>query len=459
MNLISETLKNLDSFMWGVPMIVVLFGTHIFLTFRTGFIQRKVFKGIKLSVTKNHDNSEGDVSQFGALSTALAATIGTGNIIGVSTAITLGGPGAVLWMWLTGVLGIATKYSEALISVKYRVKTENGTMLGGAMYALERGLKMKWLGAIFAAFTAMAGFGIGCSTQANSIASTLKDSFGIPMWSSGIVIAVLVGVVIIGGVKSITRVCEKLVPFMAIFYMVGCFIILIMNADVLGQAILTIVKAAFTTHAAGGGFIGSTVAVACRYGAARGLFSNESGMGSAPIVAAAAKTKNPVRQALVSMTGPFWDTVVICLMTGLVIVSSVIKNPAIDVKTSSLLTNAAWHQIPVVGSIILSISLAIFAFSTVLGWSYYGERAAEYLFGKKIIKPYRVAWVLVALLGTLMSLDLVWTIADILNALMVIPNVIAMLLLNGVIAKETKKYVNNTDLDSEEKVPLLREVS
>lgn len=458
MTFITNALKSVDSFLWGLPMIIVLFGTHIFLTFKTGFIQKKIFKGIKLSVTKDPDG-EGDVSQFGALSTALAATVGTGNIIGVSTAITLGGPGAVLWMWLTGIFGIATKYSEALISVKYRVKTKDGTMLGGAMYALERGLKMKWLGVIFAIFASVAAFGIGCSTQTNSIASTLNDSFGIPVWISGIIITILVATVIIGGVKSITKVCEALVPFMAIFYLVGCFIILIMNADVLGQTVLTIIKAAFTKQAAGGGFIGSTIAVACRYGAARGLFSNESGMGSAPIVAAAAKTKNPVKQALVSMTGTFWDTVVICLMTGLVIVSSVIKNPNINIKTSSLLTNAAWHQIPVVGSITLSISLSIFAFSTVLGWSYYGERAAEYLFGKKIIKPYRIAWVIVALIGTLMSLDLVWTIADILNALMVIPNVVAMLLLRNVIASETKKYANNINLPSSEKVPLIKEVS
>ncbi|PJI08227.1 MULTISPECIES: alanine/glycine:cation symporter family protein [Clostridium] len=458
MTFITNALKNVDSFLWGLPMIIVLFGTHIFLTFKTGFIQRKIFKGIKLSVTKDPDG-EGDVSQFGALSTALAATVGTGNIIGVSTAITLGGPGAVLWMWLTGIFGIATKYSEALISVKYRVKTKDGTMLGGAMYALDRGLKMKWLGVIFAIFASTAAFGIGCSTQTNSIASTLNDSFGIPAWISGIIITILVATVIIGGVKSITKVCEALVPFMAIFYLVGCFIILVMNVDVLGQTVLTIIKAAFTKQAAGGGFIGSTVAVACRYGAARGLFSNESGMGSAPIVAAAAKTKNPVKQALVSMTGTFWDTVVICLMTGLVIVSSVIKNPNINIKTSSLLTNAAWHQIPVVGSIILSISLSIFAFSTVLGWSYYGERAAEYLFGKKIIKPYRIAWVIAALIGTLMSLDLVWTISDILNALMVIPNVVAMILLRNVIANETKKYADNIDLPSSEKIPLIEEVS
>ncbi|MCH3965945.1 MAG: alanine:cation symporter family protein [Clostridium sp.] len=447
---IVNALNSIDSALWGVPMIVVLFGTHIFFTFRTGFIQRKIFTGIKLSVTKDSD-SEGDVSQFGALSTALAATVGTGNIIGVSTAITLGGPGAVLWMWLTGVLGIATKYAESLISVKYRVKTENGSMLGGAMYALERGLNMKWLGIIFCIFTTVAAFGIGCSTQTNAISSTLKDSFGIPMWASGIIITVFIGVVIIGGVQSITKVCERLVPFMAIFYLMGCLIILIMNVDVLGQAITTIVAAAFSPSAAGGGFIGSTVAVACRYGAARGLFSNEAGMGSAPIVAAAAKTRNPVRQALVSMTGPFWDTVVICLMTGLVIVSSIIKNPAIDTKTSSLLTSAAWHQIPVVGSVIIAIALTTFALSTVLGWSYYGERAAEYLFGRNIIKPYRVLWVIVAFIGTIASLNLVWTIADILNALMVIPNVIAMFLLNGVIVSETKKYINNLDLPSEEK--------
>lgn len=446
-----NVLNSIDSIMWGLPMIVILFGTHIFFTFKTGIIQRKIFTGIKLSVTKNPD-SNGDVSQFAALTTALAATIGTGNIIGVSTAITLGGPGAVLWMWLTGVLGIATKYAEALISVKYRVRTKNGTMLGGAMYALERGLNMKWLGVIFAIFTALAGFGIGCSTQTNAIASTLNDSFGVPTWITGIVVCAFIGIVIIGGIKSIARVCEKLVPFMAVFYIIGCAIILIMNADVLGQSIVLIVKSAFTPHAAGGGFIGSTVAVACRFGAARGLFSNEAGLGSAPIVAAAAKTRNPVRQALVSMTGPFWDTVVICLMTGLVITSSVIKNPAIGTDSSSLLTSAAWNQIPVVGSSIIAIALSVFALSTALGWSYYGERAAEYLFGKKIIKPYRVLWVIVALLGSIISLNVVWTIADILNAMMAIPNIIAMFLLSGVIASETKKYVNNPDLPSEEKI-------
>lgn len=437
----------LNNYLWGPPMLILLFGTHLFLTFRTRFIQRYIFKGIKLSLTKD-TSAEGDVSQFGALTTALAATIGTGNIVGVSTAVALGGPGAVLWCWLTGVFGIATKYSEALLSVKYRVKTSDGTMLGGPMYALENGLGMKWLAVLFSIFTAIAAFGIGNTTQANSISGMMTETFNISPYITGAVMAILTGIVILGGVKSIARVCEKLVPFMAIFYVLGCIIILAMNSSYVAPAISLIFESAFTPRAAGGGFIGATVMMAARYGIARGLFSNESGLGSAPIVAAAAQTRNPVRQALVSATGTFWDTVVVCAMTGLVVVSSILSNPtAAEGLKGSALTNMAFEQIPVVGPIVLTIGLLTFVFSTILGWSYYGERAIEYLFGKVAIMPYRILFVIAVFFGSIMSLQLVWDMADAMNALMAIPNLVALLLLSGVIVSETRKYLWEDNLD------------
>jgi alanine or glycine:cation symporter, AGCS family len=446
----------IDGYLWGPPMLVLLFGTHLFLTFRTRFIQRYTFKAIKLSVTKD-DSADGDVSQFGALTTALAATIGTGNIVGVSTAVALGGPGAVLWCWLTGVFGIATKYSEALLSVKYRVKTSDGTMLGGPMYALENGLGMKWLAVLFSIFTGIAAFGIGNTVQANSISTMVNETFHVSPYITGIIMAALTAVVILGGVKSIARVCEGLVPFMAIFYVVGCAIILVMNSAFVGPAISLIFTSAFTPQAAGGGFVGASVMMAARYGIARGLFSNESGLGSAPIVAAAAQTRNPVRQALVSATGTFWDTVVVCAMTGLVVVSSVLSNPAgMDGLKGAALTNAAFAQIPVVGPIVLTVGLLTFVFSTILGWSYYGERAVEYLFGKVAIKPYRILWVIAVFVGSIMTLPLVWDMADAMNALMALPNLVALLLLSGVIVSETKKYLWDDRLDeiSTDSIPM-----
>lgn len=443
----------LNLYLWGPPMLILLFGTHIFLTFKTGFIQKKIGLGIKLSVAKDTDG-DGDVSQFGALATALASTIGTGNIVGVATAIASGGPGAVLWMWLTGVFGIATKYSESLLAVKYRVKTSDGTMLGGPMYALERGLNMKWLAVIFSVCTSIAAFGIGNSVQGNAVAQTIEKTFQIPTWISGLVMAVLVGIVILGGVQSITKVCTKLVPFMAFMYVLGCIVILFFYRSYIGQAISIICVSAFTPRAAAGGFIGSSVLMAARYGVARGLFSNESGLGSAPIVAAAAQTRNPVRQALVSATGTFWDTVVVCAMTGLVIVCSIIVNPNIDSSQGAALTYAAFNQIPVLGSLILNFGLITFAFSTILGWSYYGERAMEYLFSKKVIMPYRVLWVIVVFVGASLELPLVWSIADTMNALMAIPNLVAMLLLSGVIAKETKKYLSGDSINVFDATPI-----
>ena len=444
-----------NQWVWSWPTILLLLGTHLFLTVRTKGIQRKLPTMIRLSVTKDPD-AEGEVSQFATLTTALASTIGTGNIIGVGTAIALGGPGAVLWCWLTGILGIATKYAEALIAVKYRVKTRDGRMQGGAMYALERGLHMKWLGVAFALFGTLASFGIGCATQVNAIATVCSANLGVPEWLVGAVVAVLTALVIFGGIQTISRVCEKLVPFMAAFYVLGCLAILVYNRDFLWQTVTTICRLAFTPGAAAGGLTGGGLLLAMRYGLARGLFSNESGMGSAPIVAAAAQTSNPVRQALVSASGTFWDTVVVCLMTGLVLVSSILKNPAIDmgnITDGGILTTLAFDQIPLVGPVILVVGIISFAFSTVLGWSYYGERCLEYLAGRRALFLYRVLYVAVAALAPVAALDLVWTVADTLNALMAIPNLIAVLLLSGVVVRETERYLPDLDRKCEDPIP------
>ncbi len=458
MEKVTEFINSLDSFVWGWWMIILLLGTHIFMTIRTGFIQRKTLsKGIKLSVSKDPD-AEGEVSSFGALTTALAATIGTGNIIGVGTAIALGGPGAVLWCWLTGVFGIATKYAESLIAVKYRVKTKDGRMQGGAMYALERGLNMKWLGVLFALFGGFASFGIGCATQVNAIATVAQENFSCPPWVVGAVVGVLVAIVIFGGIKSIASVCEKLVPFMAVFYVIGCIIILCINYDFIIPAIGAICSLAFTKGAVAGGLVGTGIRAAIQYGVARGLFSNESGMGSAPIAAAAAQSRNPVRQALIASTGTFWDTVVVCLMTGLVLVTSIMKNPDIDVSlvdNGGKLTSLAFSQIPTVGPLLLTIGIITFAFSTVLGWAYYGERCVEYIAGRKVLVAYRIIYVAVAVIAPVSALNLVWTIADILNALMSIPNLIAVLLLSGVIVKDTKRFINDLDGWDDTDIPVV----
>lgn len=455
----SQLVTWVDGKVWGWGMILLLLGTHLFMTVRTGFIQRKtITKGIKLSVSKEPD-ADGEVSQFGALATALASTIGTGNIIGVGTAVALGGPGAVLWCWLTGVFGIATKYSESLIAVKYRVKTEDGRMQGGAMYALERGLHMRWLGLIFAVFAGFASFGIGCATQVNAIATVCNENLHINKAVVGIIIGVLTAVVIFGGIKSIARVCERLVPFMALFYVLGCIVILGINYDYIIPAITTICRLAFQPGAAAGGLVGSGIMLAMRYGVARGLFSNESGMGSAPIAAAAAQTRNPVRQALVSSTGTFWDTVVVCLMTGLVLVSTIMKNPAInanEITDGGVLTSLAFDQIPIIGPLILVVGIISFAFSTILGWAYYGERCVEYFAGKKGLIPYRVLYIAVAVIAPAVALDVVWDIADILNALMAIPNLIAVLLLSQVIVKETKKYLDDLDAKDDTEIPVIK---
>ena len=455
MNLVELT-NTISGYVWGWPMIILLLGTHIFLTIRLKCPQRKIFTAIHLSVKKDKD-SEGDVSQFAALATSLAATIGTGNIIGVATAVSLGGPGAVLWCWLTGIFGIATKYGEGLLAIKFREKTTDGRMLGGPMYALEKGLKVKWLAILFAIFASIAAFGIGNTVQANAISenvSLLLNDVMVPNTARilvGFVIAALVAVVILGGVKSIAKICSALVPIMALLYVVGCIYILGVNFSYLGEALRLICVEAFSMKAAAGGTAGTVLMLSARYGIARGLFSNESGMGSAPIVAAAAQTRNPVRQALVSSSGTFWDTVVICAITGLVITTSIIAHPSIDYQDGGLLTKEAFATIPYVGTPILTFGILTFSFSTILGWSYYGERSMEYLLGERSITPYRIAWVLLTFVGSVMALELVWNIADIMNALMAIPNLISLLLLSKVIAKDTQHYLWEGNLDEEDK--------
>ena len=454
MERLQYAIEQIGSFVWGWPMIIMLLGTHIYLTIRLKFPQRKIFTAIKLSVTKDKD-SDGDVSQFAALATSLAATLGTGNIIGVATAVSLGGPGAVLWCWLTGVFGIATKYSEGLLAIKYRVKAEDGRMLGGPMYALEKGLGMRWLGVLFCIFAALATFGIGNTVQANAISENMAlvcEKWIHPETTKlfmGFLIASFVGFVIIGGVKSIAKWCTRLVPFMSLFYAFGCIYILFQNHVYLAEAIKLICTSAFSTEAIGGGTAGTVMMIAARYGIARGLFSNESGMGSAPIVAAAAQTRNPVRQALVSSTGTFWDTVVICAITGLVIVTSIIAYPEISQEDGGMLTKKAFGMIPYIGTPILTFGIITFSFSTILGWSYYGERSMEYLAGTRSIPLYRVVFVLLVFAGSTMSLNFVWNLADIMNALMAVPNLISLILLSGVIAKETQHYLWDKNLDDE----------
>ena len=436
---IEQLLGRMAGYVWGWPLLILLVGTHLYLTFRLRFIQRYLGKAIRLSFQRTKEG-QGDISHFGALTTALAATIGTGNIVGVATAVAAGGPGAVLWMWLTGVFGIATKYAEALLSVKYRIQNEQGHFSGGPMYVIERGMKQKWLAVVFAAFTAISAFGIGNMVQANSISTMVSETFAVSPWISGLLMTAFTALVILGGIKSIARVCEGLVPFMAVFYVVGCAILLVWKFDTLGETASLILSSAFTGQAAVGGFLGAGVREALRYGVARGLFSNESGLGSAPIVAAAAQTTNPVRQALVSSTGTFWDTVVVCAMTGLVIVNSGLWTQGLN---GAALSQAAFAEFHGLGPVVLSIALLTFVFSTILGWSYYGEKAAEYLFGTGVIKYYRWLWVIAVMVGSVVSIKAVWTFADITNGLMAIPNLISLIALSGIIVAETRTHLWN----------------
>lgn len=437
MEFIGTALETLGAWIWGPPMLLLLFGTHLFLTVRLGFIQKLIGRGIRLSLHPE-ERGEGDVSHFASLATALAATIGTGNIVGVATAVAAGGPGAVLWMWLTGVFGIATKYGEAVLAVKYRVKQPDGSMAGGPMYALDHGLKCKWLGIVFAILTAIAAFGIGNMTQANSIASMVQANFSIEPWVTGLTLSVLTAAVILGGLKSIARVCSLLVPIMAGIYVIGCLILIGQNMGEIPDAVQLIISSAFTGQAAVGGFLGAGMKEAMRYGIARGLFSNESGMGSAPIVAAAARTDDPVKQGLVSASGTFWDTVVICALTGIVIVASGDWQQGL---TGAELTRSAFNDMGAIGPHLLTFGLLTFVLSTILGWSYYGEKALEYLIGQRGRTPYRILWVVAVYVGATAHLDLVWNFSDVANGLMAVPNLIALLLLSGVIASETRRYL------------------
>ncbi len=468
-----ELLTTIDSVVWGPAMIALLLGTHIYLTFRTGFIQRKLPQAIRMSVRRD-PSGKGDISSFGALATALAATIGTGSIVGVATALLAGGPGAIFWMWIAGLFGIATKYVETYAAVKYRVRDKSGAMLGGAMFVWKRAFarpdgSVPWwatLGAVsFAAFAIIATIGTGSAVQAAAISGIVTSSApAIPAVAVGVVIVVAVAAVIFGGVNSIARVCEWLVPIMAGAYALGCLVIMGMNAPVLGEAVGLILECAFTPKAAFGGAVGSGLIMALQFGCARGLFSNESGLGTAPIVAAAAKTKNPADQALISMTGAFWSTGVICLLTGLVLVSTMIVHPEIgedilanpSIFTGAALASAAFAEIPVFGTPVLVLGMCAFAYSTILGWSYYGNRCVAYLFGPRGIKPYQVIYVAVAFFGAIGVGDVVWTISDIGNALMAIPNIIVILLLSGMIARETKHYVYDGHLDEEYAEPVPR---
>lgn len=446
MEAINSVVAQAASLVWGPWLIILLFGTHLFLTVRTGFVQRHLLHAIKLSF-RREPGSKGDISHFGALVTALAATIGTGNIYGVAGAIILGGPGAVLWMWLTGVFGIATKFGEALLSVKYRTTNERGRISGGPMYVLEHALKARWAGILFAIFTAIAAFGIGNMVQANAISEMIaanKDvlRIGAPdatvKLTVGVVLTLAVAAVILGGIKSISRTCTLLVPLMAALYVLGCLALLVVHREQIPATIQLIVSSAFTGSAAAGGFVGAGIAEVMRYGIARGLFSNESGLGSAPIVAAAAKTGNPVRQALVSSTGTFWDTVVVCALTGIVLVASGHWQEA-DI-TKAGLCDRAFNTLGGPGDFILVVGLLTFVFSTILGWSYYGEKAVEYLVGTGAILPYRVVWVLAVFVGCVWKSDAVWNFSDAMNGLMAVPNLVSLLLLSGVIARETRRY-------------------
>ncbi|WP_338787646.1 sodium:alanine symporter family protein [Metabacillus sp. FJAT-53654] len=428
---------DVSSFVWGPPLLILLVGTGLYLTIRLGFLQFRMLPySLKLAFSKKQDKkSEGDISHFQALMTALAATVGTGNIVGVATAVLMGGPGAVFWMWVTALVGMATKYSEAILAVKYRVKDKNGEMSGGPMYYLEHGLKQKWLGVLFAIFGAVAAFGIGNMVQSNSVSGVMKATFSVPTFVTGIIITIFTALVILGGIKSIGRVTAYFVPIMALFYLIAGLIVLIMNANLVPDAIGLIFTDAFTGEAVAGGALGSVI----RWGVARGVFSNEAGLGSAPIAAAAAKTDYPGRQALVSMTQVFIDTILICSITGITIVMG-------DLYTSgaegNALTSVTFEQfLGPAGSIIVAIGMLFFAYSTILGWSYYGEKCFSYLFSESVIKYYRYAFVLAVFLGSITTIDIVWGIADVMNGLMAFPNLIGLLGLSGVVVAETKRFL------------------
>ena len=461
-----ELLNSIDAAVWGPPMIILLLGCHVYTTIRTRCIQRKLPLALKLSVTKDN-GAQGDVSNFGAMATSLASTLGTGSIVGVATAVLSGGPGAVLWMWLTGILGMATKYTEVYAAMKYRVKDRQGHMMGGAMHVWEQRYKRpdgtvpwwaKFMAIWFAFMACFTIFGIGSAVQTSAITSVVQANFGVEPW---IVAAIVCGsalLIIMGGLGTISNICEKLVPIMGGAYILGCIYILVCNAGYLGEAFALIFECAFTPRAAFGGAVGSGIIVALQFGCARGLFSNEAGLGTAPLISSAAESKNPARQALVAMTGPFWCTVVICLVSALVIVSSLCAHPTLiqdaGVSNGATLANAVFGTIPYIGTPILMLGILCFAYSTIIGWSYYGERVTLYLFGRRWVPLYLGFYICMGFLGGVGVGDIAWTATDIANALMALPNILMVFLCAGMVGKETKHYVYDGNIDEELKTEI-----
>ena len=452
---IDTALKNTSTFLWNNILLFLLLGTHLYLTFRLRVPQRYLLKAMRYYFPKQK-TQDGQISQFSALMVSLAANIGTGNIVGVAAAIAMGGPGAVFWCLATGVLGIASRYAESLLAIRYRVQDPNGNISGGPMYAIERGMNCKWLAVCFAVFTAIAAFGIGNLVQAHTISSTLiTNGLNTPPWLIGAVLSALVAGVLLFGLNGISRICSGLVPAMALTYVIGCGILLSVNAAYIGPALLHIVKCAFTTQAATGGFIGSTIMLAMRTGTCRSLFATEAGLGSSPIVSAAVKTANPAQQALVASTGPLW-TVLVCTLTGVTLTTVTLAcHGAINATQETTLTPNVFNTLGIIGTCMLTISLSAFAISTLFGWSYFGEKSLEYLGGHRLITPYRILWCLVVFVGCIIpKSDIAWNFADIANGLMAIPNLICLIALSGVIAKDTRYYLQNNRLDETDNTPI-----
>ena len=426
MSVLSEIIHQINTLLWNFPMLVLLLGTHIYFTFKLKFIQRLLPKGIKLSFSKQNSNENG-ITPYAALSTALAATIGTGNIIGISTAIAIGGPGAVFWCWITGVFGVATCYAEAFLSSKYRIKNKDGKYTGGPMYVLKNVLHMKYTAVAFALFTVLASLGVGSSVQANSICTAITEHYAISPHIIGIVVAVLAGFIMLGGVKQISKICTYLVPLMSIFYLAGCGYLLLLNQNYILKSIWIIITSAFSSKPFIGGIAGTTMILGIRTGISKGLFTNEAGLGSIPMTSAASNCDSPIKQGLISMTGPFWDTVVICAITGIVIVSSMLHYPLEYVNIAAdRLCFAAFSKLPFWGGEILSLSLALFAFATIIGWCYYGECSICFLTGNRGIQIYQIIYIVFIYLGAVMSLQFVWGLSVLLNSLMAIPNLICI---------------------------------
>lgn len=453
---IDTILEQASGFLWGYILLFGLLGTHLYLTLILRFPQLYFFKALKYYFGRRQKGNEGQISQFSSLMVSLAANVGTGNIVGVAVAVATGGPGAVFWCMLTGVLGMATRYAESLLAIRYRVQDSQGNILGGPMYALERGLKCRWLAVLFAIFTAVAAFGIGNITQANAVSQVLTEcALNVPGWVTGIVLTSIVAAVLIGGLQGLSRVCSACVPTMAIIYMVGCGILLSLHAEYVWPAICTIFRSAFSDQAAAGGFIGSTIMIAMQSGVRRGLFSNEAGMGSSPIISAPVRTDNPVQQALVASTGPFWDTVIICSLTGLTLTTTILADPAVSPDSGELLTYHSFASIGTLGSTMLTLSLAAFVVSTLLGWSYFGEKALQYLGGSRLIMPYRVLWVIMCFVGCIIpKSSIVWNFADFANGLMALPNLICMIGLSGVLISQTRYYLWQNRLDEVDPSPI-----